>query len=113
MLGHKIIDAQTSNGQVQLGIQSADGGTVNVKTDHVIAATGYSADVDRLGFIDKDLRWRVRRIGRMPALSPYFESSVPGLYFVGNAAAGSFGPLMRFVYGCTFAAHRITKHLVR
>jgi hypothetical protein len=47
----------------------------------------------------------------MPFLSTDFESSVPGLYFTGLAAAGSFGPLMRFMYGTEFAAQRISQHI--
>jgi hypothetical protein len=42
-------------------------------------------------------------------LSSMFESSVPGLYFVGLAAANTFGPLMRFAFGARFAAERISK----
>jgi hypothetical protein len=33
---------------------------------------------------------------------------VPGLHFVGIAAANSFGPVMRFAFGAGFAAERLT-----
>jgi thioredoxin reductase len=82
-----------------------------VVTDHVIAATGYKVDLSRLPFLDAAIRQRVRTALTMPILSPYFESSHKGLYFVGLAAAGSFGPLMRFMYGAEFAARRISQHL--
>jgi len=49
---------------------------------------------------------------KMPSLSRHFESAVRGLYFVGNAAAGRFGRLMRFFYGCEFAARRVARHVV-
>lgn len=49
----------------------------------------------------------------MPVLSGRFESSVPGLFFVGLAAADSFGPLMRFVAGARFAAPRVVGELAR
>ena len=52
-------------------------------------------------------------MARTPELSRRFESSVPGLYFLGLTAAVSFGPLMRFMYGDEFAARRITQDLVR
>ncbi len=84
-----------------------------LKADHLIAATGYRVDLQRLGFIDAALRARIRTIDRAPALSDAFESSVPGLYFAGVAAANTFGPLMRFAYGCDFAARRLTRHLSR
>jgi hypothetical protein len=84
---------------------------VSIATDHVIAATGFRVDLRRLPFMHEDLRRRVRTVGSMPVLSSNFESSVSGLYFVGLAAAGSFGPLMRFMYGTEFAARRITEHI--
>jgi thioredoxin reductase len=113
LLGHAVTDAKVCHDRVQLSLQPTDGNPVTIETDHVIAATGYRPDVDRLSFIDGHLRSRIRNVGRMPVLSPKFESSVPGLYFVGPAAAGSFGPLMRFMYGSQFVAHRITGHLSR
>jgi hypothetical protein len=45
-------------------------------------------------------------------LNRYFESSLPGLHFVGYVSAATFGPVMRFVYGCRFAAHRILPSLL-
>jgi thioredoxin reductase len=110
---HTVTAAKAHNGRAQLTLQPAEGKTVTVDTDHVIAATGYRANVDRLSFIGKDLRSRIRQVGKTPILTRNFESSVPGLYFVGNAAAGSFGPLMRFVYGCEFATGRVVRHVTR
>jgi hypothetical protein len=48
-----------------------------------------------------------------PALSANFESTVPGLYFIGVSAAASFGPMMRFAYGAAYTARRVTRDLVR
>jgi cation diffusion facilitator CzcD-associated flavoprotein CzcO len=122
-LRDKVMDGadvrtQTSVRQVRvdgdgaaLTVARRDGLTEELHVDHVIAATGYSADIDRLPFIDADLRRSLRRVGTMPALSRNFESSVPGLYFVGAAAAGTFGPLLRFVVGAEFAAPRVASHL--
>jgi hypothetical protein len=36
---------------------------------------------------------------------------VPGLYFVGAAAANSFGPLLRFAFGAKYAATRVARKL--
>jgi hypothetical protein len=82
-----------------------------IATDHLIAATGYRVDLQRLRFLDNNLCRRVRTVGSMPFLSTHFESSIRGLYFAGLAAAGSFGPLLRFVYGAEFAARRISQHI--
>lgn len=87
--------------------------TTTVETDHVICATGYRTDIDRLTFLDADLRSGLARVDRAPALSRGFESSVPGLSFAGIAAALTFGPLMRFMYGAEFAAERIAAQPAR
>jgi Pyridine nucleotide-disulphide oxidoreductase len=110
---HTVSDAKAHNGGVQLTLQPVQGTAVKVDTDHVIAATGYRVDVDRLSFISEDIRSRIQKAGKTPVLTRNFESSVPGLYFVGIAAAGSFGPLMRFVYGCEFATRRVVRHVTR
>jgi hypothetical protein len=82
-----------------------------VVVDHVLAATGYRSNIDSLDFIDEDLRRRVRRVSSSPRLRHSFESSVPGLLFAGLSAAATFGPVLRFVCGADFAAHRITAAL--
>ncbi|HVC89717.1 MAG TPA: hypothetical protein VND66_03750, partial [Acidobacteriaceae bacterium] len=46
-----------------------------------------------------------------PELSADFQSSLPGLYFVGIAAANNFGPMMRFAYGADYTARRVAGHL--
>jgi hypothetical protein len=79
--------------------------------DHVIAATGYRVDLRALAFLNADLRARVSTIEGAPALSPDFESSVPGLHFVGVAAANTFGPVMRFLLGARYASRRISRHV--
>ena len=113
MLGYTVAGAEVRNDRVQLSLQPKKECPVTIETDHVIVATGYRADIDQLHFIDETLRSRIQTIERMPELSANFKSSVPGLYFVGIAASGSFGPLMRFVFGCDFAARRISGHVVR
>ena len=80
-------------------------------TDHVIAATGYRVNVDRLSFLSGNIRSFLQSVESTPILSRNFESSIPGLYFVGLASAPSFGPVMRFLYGAGYTARRISKHL--
>jgi thioredoxin reductase len=81
--------------------------------DHVIAATGYKVDLERLTMLGSDLRQKLRYTQKSPLLSAYFESSVPGLYFVGVASADTFGPVMRFAYGARYTANRITRHIAK
>jgi len=77
----------------------------------VIAGTGYKVSLDKLGFLSPEIRSQVKHSNGAPDLSSSFESSVPGLYFTGIAAANSFGPVMRFAFGAKFAAERLTQTL--
>jgi FAD-dependent urate hydroxylase len=108
-----VTRAEAKNGRVGLEVDDAMTGRTHFETDHVLAATGYHVNVDAIGFLDRDLRASVRTIDGVPKLSRSFESSIPGLYFVGLAAAHEFGPAMRFVYGADFAARRVVKRLAR
>jgi thioredoxin reductase len=114
VLAGRSIQGVAVNGTVQLALASnRSEPPVTVETDHVICATGYRPDVDRLPFLDTKLRAGLRTVGRAPVLSRGFESSVPGVYFAGIAAAVTFGPLMRFMYGDGFAAQRISSQLAK
>lgn len=113
LLGCAPESAMVKDGQVQLRLREQNGGVRQVSVDHVIAATGYDVDINRLKFVDERLRSKIKTTGTAPKLSSGFESSVPGLYFIGVSAANSFGPLMRFAYGALFAADRVTAELAR
>ena len=89
-----------------------DGGESELLTDHVIAATGYRVDIGRLDFLSEKVRASLQLIESAPVLSRNFESSVPGLYFVGLASAYCFGPVMRFLFGAGYTARRLSEHLV-
>ena len=103
--------ADVSGNQVYLRLSRADGSQRVIATDHVIAATGYKIDVARIGVIAEELRAEIKAVAGFPVLSRDFESSVGGLYFVGPAAALSFGPMFRFVFGARYTARRLARHL--
>ena len=94
-----------------LEVTLTDGTTREV--DHLFAGTGYHPDVERLTFIDPTIREQIRRVGTMPMLDTSYQSSVPGLFFVGAIAAYNFGPLTRFVAGTGVAARHISRRLSR
>ena len=79
------------------------------RVDHVLLATGFRVEIGRYAFLPEDLLRLVNRIDGYPRLSRTFESSVPGLYFLGAPAAWSFGPLMRFVAGTEWAAQTLAR----
>jgi cation diffusion facilitator CzcD-associated flavoprotein CzcO len=80
--------------------------------DHVVVATGYKFDVARLRMLSPDLRTSIVCRAGSPVLSPGFESSIPGLFFAGAGAVSSFGPMMRFIAGTSFAAHGLTRGIL-
>lgn len=112
-LGCKITNAAATGERVKLKVSDRAGAEKLIEADHVIAATGYRVDVNRLKFLSGDICKSIRTAEKAPTLSSSFESSVAGLYFVGPAATSSFGPLMRFSFGSRFTALRISKHLAR
>jgi hypothetical protein len=99
--------------RVRLRFDLRSGGQRTLTADHVIAGTGYRVDMRRLGFLGDAVQERLNCVEHTPRLSRHFESSVPGLYFLGTAAANSFGPMLRFAYGAKFTSRRLTGHLVR
>jgi thioredoxin reductase len=106
-----VVAASAKAGKVALRVQEEGAGESEIVTDHVIAGTGYEVDVDHIPFIHPDLAAEIQRMERAPNLSRHFESSVRGLYFVGPAAAFSFGPLFRFVAGADYAVPLLARRL--
>jgi hypothetical protein len=110
LLNHRLNRAELRDGRVRLAVDGPNGAH-EIGCDHVVSATGYRIDVERLGWLAPELR--VATVEKTPILSDNFESSERGLYFIGPAAANSFGPLMRFMVGSEFAAPRLANHLSR
>jgi hypothetical protein len=81
--------------------------------DHVLLATGYHVDVARIPFLPSTLAAAIACSDGSPVLSRALESSVSGLHFTGAAAVSSFGPLLRFIAGASFAAERIAQTVAR
>ena len=104
-----VHSASAAPGGVRLEL--SDGTTRLV--DHVVLATGYRPDLDRLDFITPPLRQQIRRREGFPVLNRWLESSVPGLHFAGGLADQSYGPICRFVSGAEVAARRIAACAVR
>jgi thioredoxin reductase len=103
--------ATVSGGQVHLHLTGPADARRMVSVDHIIAATGYRVDFRKVGFLDEGLRAEINAVSGLPVLSRNFESSIPGLYMVGPAAAYSFGPMLRFVLGARFTARHLARHL--
>jgi thioredoxin reductase len=105
--------AEVRNGKVHLHVRASNGSQQEIVTEHIVAATGYQVNLERLTFLSSEIRSQVKTVKGSPVLSSSFESSVPGIYFVGIAAANSFGPVMRFAFGAGFAARRLAHTMAR
>ncbi|MFJ1577575.1 FAD-dependent oxidoreductase [Streptomyces sp. NPDC088182] len=108
-LGESVAGAVRADGRVRLELVATTGRVETVDTDHVIAATGFTPGLERLGLVDCELRTGMRTVrpSSAPEASAVFESSYPGLFVAGLLSAPSFGPSMRFVYGAAYTAERL------
>jgi len=108
--------ASLGDGRVRLDLASRDTGKTSLEVDHIVSATGFRPSPTRLSFLPRSITEAVLAgipgTG-YPSLSANFESSVPGLYFVGLLAAGEFGPPQRFVCGARYASTTIVRALHR
>jgi thioredoxin reductase len=107
--GRTVVSAKELDCEVQLLLD--DGSERRV--DHILMATGYRVDIAKYQFLAPALVKAVRQLDGYPDLAGGFETSVPGLHFIGATAARNFGPLMYFVTGTEFAARELTSVLRR
>jgi FAD-dependent urate hydroxylase len=106
-LGRSVISVAAAGDQVNIRL---DDGT-NRTVDHVLLGTGYQVDVTKYDFLAPELAQSVRTFNGFPFLKEGLETSVPGLHILGAPAAWSFGPLMQFVSGTTYASRSLTRHI--
>jgi cation diffusion facilitator CzcD-associated flavoprotein CzcO len=112
-LGTSDLRANVRDSEVHLTFVNDAGAKEEQFADHVVAATGYQVDIHRLTFFSEEIQTQVKTVGGAPVLSSTFQSSVPGLYFTGIAAANTFGPMMRFAFGSEYTARQISASLVK
>ena len=88
----------------------SDGDVLEV--DHVIAASGYRADLAAVPYLAGVLD-RVSVTDGFPDLSPGFETTLAGLFVTGFAATRDFGPFYGFTKGCPSAARIAVAEMLR
>jgi cation diffusion facilitator CzcD-associated flavoprotein CzcO len=108
--GWRLQAASSTQGRVVLQLRRGDR-RLELRADHVIAATGYQLGAGSFPFLSPELKRDILWEHGYPRLSRHFESSVPGLHFIGVASAYAFGPIMRFVAGATLMAPRLSAYL--
>ncbi len=107
-----VAEVREKSGRAALRLRGAKGGSEReFVVDHIVAGTGYDISVERLEFLEPGLGGEIRRHERAPALNATFESSAPGLRFIGPSSAMSFGPLFRFVAGADYTARAVSSSL--
>ena len=94
------------------GVRLALSDGTNRHVDRVLLATGFRIDLAKYGFLTGPLLHAIRAVDGYPELGRGFESSVPGLHFVGAVAARSYGPLCRFVAGTAYTARSLAAAIV-
>jgi thioredoxin reductase len=104
-VGREVSRVEPVDGRARLVLNDASAMTV----DHVILGSGYAPDISRYEFLSAGLIRGVDRVDGYPELGPGFESSIPGLHFVGAIAAHSFGPIMRFVVGSAYTGREVAR----
>ena len=106
--GVTVDEAVVRDGGVRLRLGDGSSRTV----DHVLLGTGYRVDARRYPFLEGEVAGSLTLAGSgYPVLGPGLESSVPGLHFMGAAAAHSFGPIMRFVVGTWYSAPAVARRV--
>jgi thioredoxin reductase len=91
---------RSTDGYRVVGAGTTRAGPLDLRVDEVIAATGFATPLRDLG------RCGLRTVaqGRIPALTPYWESEAgSGIYFAGNATQGAAG-LKKYGIGSSSAA---------
>jgi len=109
--GQTVSRVEAADGKVRLKLAEAGTAGRELTVDHVIAATGYRIDLKRLEFLPDAIRSSLDTVGGSAAVGRDYQSSVPGLYFIGPSVAPSMGPVMRFVFGSEHAATRVGREL--
>ena len=108
-LGRSVKEASLVGGEIRLTLDDA----TERRVDHVLLGTGYDVNISRYAFLSPELVKCVRQFDGYPVLDGGFRSSLPGLYFLGAAAARSFGPLLYFVAGTEFASRTLASQISR
>jgi thioredoxin reductase len=105
-----LIAARSQAERLTLSIRDQSKGVYEVTCDHIVAGTGFVVDVDRIDFFEPNLRQSIARVEGSPRLDRRFQSSVPGIFFVGTMSAMSFGPMFRFVVGAAYTSRVLTRY---
>jgi FAD-dependent urate hydroxylase len=105
--GTEVVEAAEGDGEVRVLL--SDGSRLTA--DRVVFASGYRADLARVGYLAGVLEEVETRNG-FPVLDESFQTSLAGLYVTGFSATQDFGPFFGFVMGSPAAATLVVRDLL-
>lgn len=106
--GTEVAEA-APGGDGEVRVVLSDGARLAV--DRVVFASGYRADLAKVGYLAGVLDDVETRNG-FPVLDESFQTSLPGLYVTGFSATQDFGPFFGFVKGVPAAATLVVRDLL-
>jgi thioredoxin reductase len=109
--GTKVESVIAHNEKVHLKLSNGE----EKIADHVIVASGFKINLDKVPFIYDLKNQIIREEGQVqfPKLNQNFESSIKGLYFAGPLSSHSHGPTFRFILGLGKTAITIIGSIAR
>ena len=101
--------AEPATGELLAGLDNGE----TLAVDHVVCATGYRVDMQRLPFLAAgNVLERLKLDGGYPVLDDGFQSTVPGLFVTSLPATRDFGPFFGFTVAVSVSAKLIAQALI-
>jgi FAD-dependent urate hydroxylase len=99
-----------SSGTIEARLDRGD----SLVVDEVLCATGYRVDLSRVTYLETELASGGVKVNNgFPVLDEDFQTTLSGLYIVGQASMSDFGPCFGFVRGCIASARIVVAGLQR
>ncbi len=108
--GAEVTEVKPSASHGTVSVTLSNGEVLTV--DRIVFATGYKTELSKVPYLT-GLQRDIEVADGSPVLDEAFQSSVPGLYIPGMAAARDFGPFFGFTKACPAAASLIVDDLLR
>jgi hypothetical protein len=113
LLGHTVEGTTVEGDRVKIRLRHSKNSERELVTEHVIAATGYKVNIQKLSFLSSAIRSELETVENTPLLATSLQSSLPGLYFAGTVSSNNFGRVRRFAFGARYTARRLPRALAR
>jgi len=100
----------TSNGAMEACLEGGD----SLVADYVVCATGYQVDFSKVDYLAEEMASGGLEVkDGFPLLDEDFQTTLAGLYVVGQASVPYFGPFFGFIRGAIASAKIVVASLRR